>query len=134
MTDTTTVCSQCGAPASDEAPDARRPCPVCGSTARTISVSFNMGIKVDTYLKTKSLHREGGHKVVREETVGDDFFKSTGRWSLMHRLIDRVHDWYEETFRDRETGEILHHKAHPLSEHRGYGSAKNVKSDKLKGR
>ena len=35
------------------------------------------------------------------------------------RIIDRANNWYEETFRDRDTGEIVPpHKAEPLTEHR----------------
>jgi uncharacterized Zn finger protein (UPF0148 family) len=125
MTDTT--CSKCGAPAFDEA--ARQPCLVCGSTARTMSVAAKLEATSAIYVKTRSLHREGGRKVVREETVGDDFRRKTKKWNFMRRLIDWKNDWYEETFRDRDTGQILYHQAHRLTEHRGHGSAKSKASE-----
>jgi hypothetical protein len=40
------------------------------------------------YLKTHSKHREGGRKVIREEIAGDDYHRKTGKWNIMHRLID----------------------------------------------
>jgi hypothetical protein len=86
-----------------------------------------MEVTTAVYLKIRSLHREGGRKVVREETSGDDFHRATKKWNLMRRLIDRANDWYEETFRDRDTDKILYHQAHRLSEHRGHGSAKKPK-------
>jgi hypothetical protein len=70
------------------------------------------------FLKTHSKHREGGTKIVREEYSGDDFHRATGRWSVLHRLIDHAGDWYEETFHDKETGRLLHHTAEKLTEHR----------------
>jgi hypothetical protein len=38
-------------------------------------------------------------------------------------LIDRVGDRYRERVVDFHTGELLHDEDHPLSEHRGHGSA-----------
>jgi hypothetical protein len=92
-----------------------------------MGVTTKLEAKTAIYTKTRALHRESGHKVVREETTGDDFYRATGKWSVMRRLIDRINDWYEETFYDRDTGDILHQKAHRLSDHRGFGSAKKTK-------
>ena len=75
-------------------------------------------LSVSVYTKTHTKHRDGGPKVVREVIAGDDLHRKTGKWNIMHRLIDRTGDWYEETFHDRETGEVVHYKAEPLSEHR----------------
>jgi hypothetical protein len=36
-------------------------------------------------------------------------------------------DWYRETVTDEETGELLRHCEHPLSQHKGHGSAKRRK-------
>jgi hypothetical protein len=92
-----------------------------------MGASARLEAKATVYIKTRSLHREGGRKVGREETTGDDFHSATKKWNLVHRVIDRVNDWYEETFRDRDTGGILHHQAHRLTDHRGHGSAKKAK-------
>ena len=122
MTDAT--CSKCGARTFDEAPEKGQPCPICGSMARTMNVASRLEIEPNLYIKTKSKHRDGGRKVVREETMGDDFYRAKGIWNVIHRLIDRAKDWYEETIRSKETGDIIHHCAEPLSKHHGHGSAK----------
>ena len=83
--------------------------------ARTAHVSINEIISANVYLKTHSKHREGGRKVIRELIEGDDYYWKTGKWTIMQRLIDRANDWYEEHFRDRETGETLHTNAEPLT-------------------
>jgi hypothetical protein len=71
------------------------------------------------YEKSRSKHRDqSSGKVVRELTSGDDLHRKTGKWNLMYRLIDRANNWYEETFRDRDTGEIVHKSAEPLTHHR----------------
>ena len=49
---------------------------------------------------------------------GDDYHRLTQKWNVMRRVFDRHDDWYEETFWDRETGEVLLKKAEPLSQHR----------------
>lgn len=75
-------------------------------------------IQVSTYLKTHSKRRGGGRRVVREVIGGDDYHRNTGKWNIVRRVIDRVNDWYEETFRDRETGEVVHHTSERLTDHR----------------
>jgi len=69
-----------------------------------------MNVTTQVYLKTHSKHRDGGRMVVREVIEGDDYYRKTGQWTVMRRLIDRVNDWYEEIFRDRETGRVIHEK------------------------
>jgi len=86
----TDACSQCGTPAFDAAVEKRRPCPTCGSMARHLGLSINLEGASRLYLKTKCLHRHGGHRVVREVTVGDDFHRGTKTWNVMYRLIDRA--------------------------------------------
>jgi hypothetical protein len=95
--------------------------------ARTMSVVVNIARPSAVYTKKRSDHRNGGRKVVREETSGDDFHHTTGKWNVVHRVIDHETDWYEKTYKDRETGEIVYKTAHPLSQHQGHGSAKRVK-------
>jgi hypothetical protein len=114
-------CSNCGRSleVADELPSSiRHPCPDCGSTTRTAHGSITERLSLVDHMKMHFKHREGGNKVVREEYAGDDLYRKTGKWSIMHRLIDRANNWYEETFRDRETGEVIDKKAEPLTEHR----------------
>jgi hypothetical protein len=75
-------------------------------------------ITTEVYRKTRAKHRDGGARVVRDITGGDDYHRNTGRWNLMRRVIDRANNWYEETFRDRNNGEIVHHTAEPLTDHK----------------
>ena len=114
------ICSDCGTPIepSEILKGPRRGCVKCGSTARTTYVESDSRVSVKSYLKTHSKHREGGKKVVREVIEGDDFYRKTGRWSIMRRLFDRINDLYEESFKDRETGEEILRKSEPLSKHR----------------
>ena len=111
-------CSECGIPIEETASEPRRPCPQCGSLARTVHESVTETLGVRTYLKTRTKHREGGSKVVREVTEGDDYHRKTGKWNIMRRVIDRANNWYEEIFRNRGSGAIVHHTAEPLSDHR----------------
>ena len=60
----------------------------------------------------------------REIDQGHDLHHRTGRWSLLHRLIDRRNDRYQERIVDAETGQVLQEVDEPLSAHRGHGSAK----------
>jgi hypothetical protein len=113
------VCSGCGTPIIEDTPAGlRRPCPRCGSLGRTENVSVAETIHVQEYLKTHTKHRDGGRKVVREVIEGDDYYRKTGKWNVMRRLIDRGKNWYEESFLDRDSGEIVHRNAEPLSKHR----------------
>ena len=70
------------------------------------------------YLKSHLKHRQGGKKVMREVIEGDDYHRNSGKWNLMRRVIDRATDWYEEIFRDRNTGAIIHKTEEPLTQHR----------------
>lgn len=112
------ICTNCGMALSDGEPADRRPCPKCGSRARQIGKAINTQERPEVYLKRHAKHRDGGPKVIREVIEGDDYYRKTGKWSVMRRVIDRTKNWYEEIFRDRKTGAIIHQKEHPLSEHK----------------
>jgi hypothetical protein len=110
-------CSNCKVPRADPGSSEREACAVCGSKAYTAEVSATECLEIGVYSKTHTKHREG-KKVVREVISGDDLYRKSGKWNLMHRLIDRANNWYEEVFHDRETKEVIHKTAEPLSEHR----------------
>jgi len=59
-----------------------------------------------------------------EQTVADDLHRKTGRWMKLHRVIDRLNNWYHKRVTDPATGEVVHECDEPLTEHRGHGSAK----------
>lgn len=113
----TWTCSRCGEPITDLS-EPREPCEKCGSTLRTAHATLTISAKANVYIKSHSKHRDGGSKVVRELIEGDDYHRKSGKWNVMRRLIDRTKNWYEEIFYDRETSEIVHHTAEPLTEHR----------------
>src|ERR1700722_14663068 len=50
-----------------------------------------------------------------------------GRFAFKVWLMKRVGfgNWYSETVKDEETGELLHHCEHPFDQHTDHGSAKN---------
>jgi len=112
------TCSGCGRAVEETTPEKRTPCLHCGSLARTAHVTVTETVSVTTYLKTRAKHRDGGTKVLRDITEGDDYHRKTGKWNLMRRVIDRANNWYEEIFRDRDSGAIVHHTAEPLTEHK----------------
>jgi predicted RNA-binding Zn-ribbon protein involved in translation (DUF1610 family) len=112
------TCSGCGRHVDETTTGKRRPCPKCGAVARTAHVTVAQTVTVAVHLKTHAKHRDGGTKVRREIIEGDDFHRKTGRWNLMRRVIDRTSNWYEETFRDRDSGAVVHHTAEPLTEHK----------------
>jgi hypothetical protein len=64
-------------------------------------------------------------KAKRWRKFGDDFYRLTGRWSILQRTFDKAKDWYYEHIVDRETGKVLRHVEEKLSDHVGRGSAKN---------
>ena len=45
------------------------------------------------------------------------------------RIIDRKEDYYKELVIDTDTGNVDRDVEHPLSEHRGHGSAKSRRVD-----
>lgn len=112
-------CSGCGRPVTDEEHNTtpRQVCPTCGSTAHTTNQHCQAVAHAKAHLKLHSKHRDNKGKVVREEYHGEDYYRKTGKWSIMYRLIDRLNNWYEEIFHERDSGKIIHQKAHPLSEH-----------------
>jgi hypothetical protein len=89
-----------------------------------IHVSIDEKIGLESHDKTRSKYRDGGTKVIRELTEGEDFHRKTRKWNTIYRLIDGCNNLYRETFWDKETGQIIRHCEEPLSEHRGHGSDK----------
>lgn len=100
-------------------------CPNCGSRNRDISlkVSDSVGIHDQTRVKTKRIVN-GKTEIIHIQKIGDDYYRKTGKWNFLHRIIDKLQDYYYELIKDGETGEIVIEKTEKLSNHQGYGSAK----------
>ncbi|HEX3095731.1 MAG TPA: zinc ribbon domain-containing protein [Patescibacteria group bacterium] len=119
-------CADCGTELEDDSAkqyDDRRPCPKCFSKKRSFHVTVNEEVTIREMLHTKA-KRQGEKKPFMEQKSGDDLFRKTGKWMKLLRIFDRDNDSYKELITDPKTGEIIHQKDEPLSQHRGYGSAK----------
>lgn len=55
---------------------------------------------------------------------GWDYCRSLRRFALRTSHFDKRSDRRLEHIEDPETGEVLHHQDHPLTEHRGHGADK----------
>src|SRR3990170_3638504 len=102
-------CTECGNPL-DESPslpeDQRRPCPNCGSMARTFHVSILDTGKGHERLGWKARRAEGG-KPYLELVSGVDLHRKSGKWMNLERVIDREKDEYKEVVKDPETGTVV---------------------------
>ena len=122
------VCSDCGIalPSPEGQEKQLSACPKCGSTKQTVRLEIFETVDLSIHDNVKGKVREGpGKKGVKKEFfAGDDHRKSKDDWVDKQRVIDRENDRYQETVKDKKTGELIHHCDEPLSEHWGHGSAK----------
>ena len=111
----------------DEDPHApteqRGPCPHCGSVSRHFEVGISETLALHSKLTAKGRH-PGEKRPFIEQTVGDDLHRKTGRWMKLHRVIDRLRNWYHERVTDPASGQVMHECNEPLTEHKGHDSAK----------
>src|SRR5204863_9452519 len=99
------------------------PCPQCGSMRRTFAVSLGGSITPRAFLRGRALH-PGLRKWFAQIENGSSFFRKTGRWYRLERLVDRARNWYREHITDSETSRVVRHVEEPLTDHTGRGSAK----------
>ena len=71
--------------------------------------------------------RKGRRKYGFESLKGNEFSMS-GKFIYKEQIIDRENDLYKKLVIDEDTGEVLRHVEHKLSEHKGRGSAKTKKN------
>jgi len=107
-----------------EGPDSepRTPCPKCGSTIRIYEAHVVDSVRALDSLGFK-LKRPGRKRPAVEGTSGYDR-TAEGRLVKKQSLFDREGDRRFEHVEDDETGEVLHHSDHKLTEHRGHGADK----------
>jgi hypothetical protein len=110
--------------------DPGNPCPRCGSTRRNATViaapaSARAWASIPEILATWfiphrswSKRRQWGSSGTRCERGG------LGRLVRFHDEYDKDADRRLEHVEDDATGEVIHHTDHPLTEHKGHGSAK----------
>jgi hypothetical protein len=126
---TTVSCSGCGAsmPEPGRIED-RKPCPACGSTARTFAVTLTDKAEAHDSLATKARHGDVGKvKPYREAFTGFDYHRDTKEWRQVSRVVDREGDRYTERI-VYAAGNVVRDVDEPLSEHRGHGTAKRPRS------
>ena len=108
-------CQNCGAELS---PDAS-PCPKCGSRLRRIVAVVSETIKVKEGLSMR--HKRKGFKRFMVEIIQGWFPSKHPRASDgvdKLRIIDKERDEYHEVVKDAVSGEVIHEKHEPLSQHR----------------
>ena len=106
----------------DEVPAERTPCPHCGSLSRLVDVYVTDTVEVHSMLGVKA-KTPGERRPFSEQKVGDEFFRKTGRWHRVRRLVDRRGNRYVEHIEDAETGEVIRDVEEPLTDHQGRGDA-----------
>lgn len=119
------VCAGCGAKVTELAGvsgEKREGCPSCGSTVRHCAVVLSDTLRLHAAIGTK--HRNLSNKVLAETLSGDDLHRKSAKWMRKERIIDHANDRYKEVVIDPESGEIVHHQDHHLTEHRGHGDDK----------
>ena len=124
----TVECGECGTliDSQRDTEDDRISCPNCGSNKRNyhVSITDTMVARDGLGIKAK---RPGEKRPFIEDKAMPDFSQSRGKVVLRKQVIDRDNDKYFESVTDYESGEVIHHRDEPLSEHRGHGSAKAKK-------
>lgn len=130
------TCQTCGALLSEcGPPDGAEPCPSCGSLARRIEMEFLAEVTHSVALEGKAKSPVGerrglsNRRVFLEWKQGECPSQATPEGFVdLYRMADRANDRYKERVVAPD-GTVLRDVEHPLSEHRGHGSAK-TRSDK----
>ncbi len=104
----------------------RTACPRCGEMARTVKKTFHATVTPWASLQyeafpagTKSKHRRFAWGF-----TGWDFSVALGRFVRKESSYSKRGNRRYEHVEDPETGDVLTHQDHPLTEHTGHGSAK----------
>jgi hypothetical protein len=124
------VCSGCGYsfgeyPTGMES--TRTPCPRCGDKARTVRMApFRATITPQASLRYDAFPEGTTSKRRRFAwgLTGWDFSVALGRFMRKVSHFDKRGNRRYEHVEDPETGKVLMHQDHPLTEHTGHGSAK----------
>ncbi len=117
------MCGKCGADLTHLPDPPRVPCPRCGSTIRFLARDIQEELSTREQVRVR-VKRQGKSRPLIESISGDDLHRNSGKWHKKVRVINQEKDYYRETITDPETGKVIRHEEHQLSEHRGHGSAK----------
>lgn len=102
----------------------RPPCPECGGTERIAYVEASDSISVHESCALKGRPASGGRPFLLAVHDKLEWFRRSGRWHVVTRVVNRRDDQYHERIVDRETGSVVREVHEPLSQHRGHGSAR----------
>jgi hypothetical protein len=74
-------------------------------------------------LAVRDGNRTTGRAVV-DVRSGDSWSRRLQRWMRLERRVDRAANRYTERLTDPRSGEVVHERDEPLSDHQGHGSAR----------
>lgn len=100
------------------------PCEKCGCKERFIEISFNESLECHDYVIGK-IKNYLTSKPKIEFSSGFSFFRKTGKWHFLNRVIDRRNNLYKEYIKN-EKDKVIKDFSEPLDKHQGHGSAKYV--------
>lgn len=100
----------------------------CGHAGYEVQLEDKL--EMHASLSYKAKHRGRGKPYLQRKT-GEDFCRDQQKWVERQLVADRETDRYKEIVIDPETGKVIHHCEEPLSQHRGHGSAKPQKPQRL---
>ncbi len=123
-------CSECGE-TSDFRPnkDGAIYCPRCGGTKGQLNVGFSLSVgaqvsSVRAVGKNDSLPSKKKRRLEYRKELS--LTGSTGKMSILERLIDKDNNLYWEKVTDKDTGEVVHSDEEPLTDHTNHGTAKKL--------
>ena len=91
---------------------------------------FNVHVTETIHIKEQvayKLKRQGKGKPAAEGKAGDSLRRDDGKWLKIEQFIDRENNKYKKKIIDPETGAVIRDEEGKLTDHQGYGSAKNPK-------
>jgi hypothetical protein len=97
---------------------------VCGGELGTIAVGVTIKPLADNRLRVVERVGSPERRPTYEAKLGVELHRDSGREQLVGRHFHHATDRYDEVIADLETGEVVHERHQPLSEHHGHGAAK----------
>lgn len=117
-------CGECGEQTDEPTGmEQRKPCPNCGSLSRMAKVHIEEKLELHSHLALEA-RSPGESKPFLEQKTGDSYWRKMGKWMRLNQIIDRRGNRYVKKVEDPNTGEIVRDVDEPLTQHRGFGSAK----------
>ena len=117
-----TFCQNCGKKINNS----EKECQICGSKCKNTMIHLKDEFTLHDKSRIKAQKKVNGkNKLVYEETIGDDYHRINQKWNSLHRIIDHINDNYQELIKFGKTKLIIKKTDEKLSEHQGYGSARN---------